>query len=310
VQEALDQLDALGRIIWPKKEGGVPSFKQYIDDMAGSELQDVWTDIPPISAGAAERLGYPTQKPVELLKRIVSVSSNPGDLIFDPFCGCGTTIAAVETLNQENPEKPPRKWIGIDITHLAINLIKYRLHDAFGDGCRYAVVGEPVSLPDAQQLANEDPYQFQWWALSVVNARPAEKKKGADKGIDGRLYFHDEAEGAKTKQVIFSVKGGSVQVSHVRDLVGVLDREKAEIGVMISMEAYTKPMREEAASAGFYQSPSPWGTKHPRIQLLTIEDLLAGKKIDLPPICDQRTFKKAPRVKTPMKPNSLLFDKP
>jgi site-specific DNA-methyltransferase (adenine-specific) len=192
-----------------------------------------------------------------------------------------------------------RKWIGIDITHLAITLIKHRLTDAFGEGIakNYQVIGEPVSLPDAETLAAQDPYQFQWWALGKVNARPAEQQKGADKGIDGRLYFHDEP-GGKTKQIILSVKAGHVTVAHLRDLRGVLDREQAEIGVLICMEEPTKPMRTEAAGAGFYKTP--YGN-HPRLQILTIKQLLEGMRIDYPPqyAREDRTFKKAPKAVKP-----------
>lgn len=153
---------------------------------------------------------------------------------------------------------------------------------------------EPVSLPDAEALAAQDKYQFQWWTLGLVGARPAEQKKGADKGIDGRLYFHDEGEGGKTKQIILSVKGGGVQVKDLRDLRGVIDREKAEIGVLLTMEETTKPMRTEAASAGFYDSPG-FKKKYPRLQILTIAELLEGKKIEYPQT--NVTFKQAPKAK-------------
>jgi hypothetical protein len=157
------------------------------------------------------------------------------------------------------------------------------------------VIGEPVSVPDAEQLAAEDPYQFQWWALSLVLARPTEQKKGADKGIDGRLYFHDEGPNGETKQILFSVKAGHVTPVHVRELRGVVERERAAIGVLISMEEPTQHMRAEAASAGFYSSP--WNGKgYPRLQLLTIADLLSGKRVEYPPCRDNRTFKKAPKV--------------
>jgi hypothetical protein len=265
-------------------------LKRYIKDQPGVPLQDVWTDIRPLHNLAAERLGYPTQKPESLLERIVQSSSNKGDIVLDPFCGCGTTVAAAQKLK--------RRWIGIDITHLAITLIRHRLRDTYGQDIEatYKVIGEPVSLPDAQELASEDAFQFQWWALGLVGARPVEQKKGADKGIDGRLYFHDEPEGGKTKQIILSVKAGRTQVAHVRELRGVLDREKAEIGVLISLQAPTQPMRAEAAGAGFYKSP--WGQQYPRLQILTIEELLDGKRIDYPPSAQTNvTFKKAPRVK-------------
>jgi hypothetical protein len=144
---------------------------------------------------------------------------------------CGTTIAAAQKLN--------RQWIGIDITHLAITLIRGRLTDTFSGAAKYEVIGEPVSLPDAAKLAADDPYQFQWWALGLVGARPVEQKKGADKGIDGRIYFH--VGDGKTRQIIFSVKAGKLHATHVRDLVGVLDREKAEMGVLISLDEATAP---------------------------------------------------------------------
>ncbi len=246
---------------------------------------------------ARERLGYPTQKPEELLERIVLAGSDEGDCVLDPFCGCGTTIAVAERLG--------RRWIGIDITHLAIGLIKHRLHDHFQDSVSYKVIGEPTTVEDAAELAKQDPFQFQAWALGLVGARvAASAKKGADKGIDGRLYFHDEPVGGKTKQIIISVKAGHVTVSQVRDLRGVIQREEAEIGVLLSFEEPTQPMRSEAAGAGFYKSP--WGS-HARIQLLTIGDLLDGKKIDMPPPRQTNaTFKKAAKATTPAPENLEL----
>jgi DNA modification methylase len=289
VQEKLDALDAARLIYWPEKERGTPRLKWYADRLEGAAIGDVWTDIPPISARSAERLGYPTQKPEPLLRRIIIASSREGDTVLDPFCGCGTAIAVAQRLS--------RGWIGIDITHLAISLIKHRLHSAFGDSIHgtYEVIGEPVDLHGARTLAEEDPYQFQWWALGLVGARPVEQKKGADKGVDGRLFFHDDVESRQTKQIILSVKAGKLQVAHLRDLRGVVEREKAAIGVLITMQAPTQNMRTEAASAGFYQSP--WGTRHPRVQILTVQDLLDGKKIDMPPSRDLRTLKKAPKAK-------------
>jgi len=248
---------------------------------------DVWY-IATINGMAKERLGYPTQKPEALLVRIISASSREGDTVLDPFCGCGTAISVAERLK--------RQWIGIDVTHLAITLIKHRLSDTFGDTVKYRVIGEPISLPDAEDLAKNDPYQFQWWALGLVDARPTEQKKGADKGIDGRLYFHDEPKG-KTKQIIFSVKAGHVNVAHLRDLRGVLDRETAEIGVLLTLEPSTQPMRSEAASAGFYQAPS--GKRYPRLQLFTVAQLLEGARVDYPPEEHRvdATFRKASKVR-------------
>ena len=242
-------------------------------------------DIPPIIAGTAERLGYPTQKPEALLERIIQSGSDEGDVVLDPFCGCGTAIAASQKLN--------RRWIGIDITNLAITLIRGRLTDTFAGAVEYEVVGEPVSLPDAERLAEDDPYQFQWWTLGLVGARPVEQKKGADEGIDGRIYFH--VGDGQTRQIILSVKAGKLHANYVRDLRGVMEREKAEMGVLISLDEPTGPMRREAASAGFYTSP--WG-KHARLQLVTVEDQLTGKTIDRPPIQTSTTLKRAPKAMT------------
>jgi DNA modification methylase len=271
---------------------GNPEYKRYLDEMPGVPLQDIWTDIPPITAGVAERLGYPTQKPEALLERIIKSSSNEGDVVLDPFCGCGTAIAVAQRLN--------RRWIGIDITHLAITLMKHRLLDAFGEDVfkTIKVKGEPTTLSEAEALALEDKYQFQWWALGLVGARPLDEKKGADKGIDGRLYFfEDQSKKGEPKQIIFSVKAGALQATHVRDLRGVVEREKAAIGVLISMEEPTQQMRTEAASAGFYKPSSVEGASYPRIQLLTIAELLGGKTVDCPPYVGRGgnvTFKRAP----------------
>jgi hypothetical protein len=277
------------------------SYKQYLDESSGKRQEDdVWTDINMINPVAKERLGYPTQKPEELLERIVLESSNEGDLVLDPFCGCGTTVAVAERLN--------RRWVGIDITHLAVTLMKHRLLTRFGESVveRYRVLGEPVSLPDAEALAAEDPYQFQWWALGLVGARPVEQKKGADRGIDGRLFFHDEKTGGKTKQVIFSVKAGKTSVAHVRDLRGVIDREESEVGVLISLQAPTKDMRGEAASAGEYRSPG-WGRNYLRLQLITVSELLDGKTVQLPP-GERLTFKPAERAKEEIPTETLPFE--
>jgi site-specific DNA-methyltransferase (adenine-specific) len=282
----MERLDAENRLHFTKKAG--IRIKRYLDEMKGLPLQDVWSDIPPINSQAAERLGYPTQKPLALLERIVNTSSNRGDVVLDPFCGCGTTIDAAQKLE--------RRWIGIDITHLAMTLMKERLKDTFGESVQFEVVGEPVSVPDAAALAASEPYQFQWWALGLVGARPVEQKKGADKGIDGKIVFQS-GEAGKFDSVILSVKAGHVTAIHVRDLRAVVDREKAAIGVLISMEKFTKPMQTEAVTAGHYESEL-WNKKYPKIQLITVAELLDGKTIDMPPVRQVgATFKKAPKAK-------------
>jgi DNA modification methylase len=286
-KEKMAKLISEGRMI-QTRPGAVPQYKRYLDEMPGVGIQNLWDDLPPINNRSGEMLGYGTQKPEALLERILKASSNEGDLVLDPFCGCGTTVQVAQRLN--------RRWIGIDITHLAIGLIKKRLSDAFGPEIKstYEVIGEPTDLTGAGQLAAEDKYQFQWWALGQVGARPADQKKGADRGIDGRLYFHDDDSG-QSKQIIFSVKAGGVSVPQVRDLVGVLTREKAEIGVFLCFEEPTKPMLKEAAEAGFYKSSD--GTTYPRLQILTIQQILDGRQPQYPLHRRDATFKKAPRTR-------------
>ena len=284
----LKALDEAGRLMWSKGRQGTktPYLVRFLDEQSGAAMPSLWDDIAPINSQAQERLGYPTQKPEALLERIIAASSNEGDVVLDPFCGCGTTIASAQKLN--------RRWIGIDITHLAISLIKQRLDDAHGEAIRetYKVIGEPVSVADAEVLAASDQYQFQWWALGLVGARPAEGKKGADQGIDGRIYFH-EGDGT-TRQIILSVKAGKLHAPYVRDLCGVVEREKAAIGVLLTLDESTKAMRTEAASAGFYKSP--WG-QHPRLQIVTVGELLAGKRLDIPPVRQTSvTYKRAPKA--------------
>jgi DNA modification methylase len=284
-KENMEQFEAQGLLT--HSERGMPRLKLYLDKMPGVPCDDIWIDIPPINSQAQERLGYPTQKPEALLERIIKASSNEGDVILDPFCGCGTTVQVAQKFN--------RNWIGIDITHLAIGLIKKRLSDAFGSEVRstYTVIGEPTDFGGAAKLAEEDKYQFQWWALGQVGARPNEQKKGADRGIDGRLYFHDDESG-KSRQIIFSVKAGGVSVPQVRDLRGVIEREKAEIGIFLCFEEPTRPMMKEAAEAGLYKSSD--GSTYPRIQILTIQQILDGKQPEYPLHRRDATLKRAKRA--------------
>jgi site-specific DNA-methyltransferase (adenine-specific) len=296
----MEEMDAAGRLYLPTDKTKRIRRKRFLDELEGETVDSLWDDISPINSQAQERLGYPTQKPEALLERILRASSNEGDVVLDPFCGCGTTVQVAQKLN--------RRWIGIDITHLAIGLIKTRLDDAFGPDVRktYEVIGEPTDVRGAEQLAAENKYQFQYWALGLCGARPTEAiKKGADRGIDGRLYFHDDRSG-DSKQIIFSVKGGqNIGVAEVRDLIGVLQREKAEIGVYISFAEPTKPMQKEAAEAGFYTSAD--GSKYPRVQLLTIEGLLTGTQhLQRPLHVRDVTFKKAPRSRAEVATNLTL----
>jgi site-specific DNA-methyltransferase (adenine-specific) len=290
-KERMEQYDRENRLVFPSDPNGRIRLRRYLRDQPGEKVANLWEDIPPINSQAQERLGYPTQKPEALLERIIKASSNEGDVVLDPFCGCGTTVQVAQKLN--------RRWIGIDITHLAIGLIKRRLSDAFGPSVKgtYEVIGEPTDLPGASALAQqEDKYQFQSWALGLCGARPTEGiKKGADHGIDGRLYFHDDRSG-RSKQIIFSVKAGGVTVSQVRDLRGVMEREKAEIGIFVCFEKPTRPMLREAADAEFYR-PGPLDkTTYPRIQILTIEQLLNGKQPEYPKYSVDVTVRKSVKL--------------
>ena len=283
MQAAYDQ-----GLVVQTRPGGVPSLKRYLDEQRGRPFGDVWTDIPPINSQAKERLGYPTQKPEALLERIINASSNEGDVVLDPFCGCGTAVAAAERLN--------RQWIVIDITHLAISLIRHRLHDTFGgDLCPYDVIGEPEDVGSAEALARQDRYQFEWWALGLVDARPArDKRKSADSGIDGYINFFDDNSG-KPKRIVVQVKSGHVNRGQIATLKGDMEREKAELGLFVTLEEPTRPMLQEAVAAGFYEPEHYPGQQYPRLQILTIDELLAGKPAEYPRMGLQTTFRQAPR---------------
>ena len=288
-KERMAGLIEQGRIV-QTRAGAVPAYKRYLDEMPGVPLQDLWTDIQPIASQAKERLGYPTQKPQALLERIIQASSNEGDVVLDPFCGCGTAVAAAEKLK--------RRWIGIDVTHLAVALMKSRLRTAFGivPEKDYRVVGEPADVGGARALAEQDRYQFQFWAMSLLEALPREDgRRGADRGIDGVLYFVDGPR-REMKKAIVQVKSGKVSSPHVRDLKGTVEREKAALGLFITLEEPTSAMRTEAVSAGFYHS-EVWQKDYPKIQLRTIEELLAGKDFELPP--HPSVYQAAERVRRP-----------
>jgi hypothetical protein len=266
----------------------MPAYKRYLDEMPGVPLQDNWTDLNPIGPGAKERLGYPTQKPEALLERIVRASSNEGDLVLDPFCGCGTTVTVAERLH--------RRWVGMDITHLAITLIKKRLHDTFSpeELAPYEVIGEPADAKGAEALAAENRHQFEWWALGMVDAAPAQdKKKGADKGVDGVLYFQETDDGPYHK-VIVQVKSGHVGAKEVRELEGTRQQEKAEVAALLTLKPPTRPMKE-AAPADYYVSALFPDLRFPRLQILTIAELFAGKQLEYPRWVPPKTFKRAAR---------------
>jgi site-specific DNA-methyltransferase (adenine-specific) len=253
---------------------GRPRYKIYADEYKGKPVGDIWTDVPYLSSGDAERLGYPTQKPLALLERILQASSNEGDTVLDPFCGCGTAIVAAQKLN--------RRWIGIDITHLAIALIKYRLSDMFDlkEGKDYRVVGEPTTVAEARALAQQDRDEFQKWAIGLIpRARPYQDKKGKDTGIDGVLFFKDDLK--DPKRALIQVKSGRVSVKDVRDFRGVLEREGATLGLFVTLEPPTRDMVQEAEQAGFYTTPLG-NLRIPRLQIRTVEALLGGEGFAIP----------------------------
>lgn len=278
-QENIDRLIKEGVIVFTKT--GRPRVKRYLDEARGQAIHSVWTDIPIINSMSKERMGFQTQKPMKLLERIIRASSNEGGIILDPFCGCGTTIMAAQELK--------RKWIGIDITHLAISLIKSRLKDVnVIAGKQYEIIGEPVDLASAEELASSNPYQFQWWALSLIDARPTGQssmnpaigKKGADKGVDGWITFRESAN-LNLQKIVVQVKGGHVGAKDVRDLFGTLESTRSAMGILITLEEPTQPMKEASMEAEYYESPT-WGHKYPKIQIMTVEELLNGIKPILP----------------------------
>jgi site-specific DNA-methyltransferase (adenine-specific) len=264
--------DEMGKEYVLSDKGSGKRVERYLEDalLYGKPVDDVW-EIDKLTSSAKERLGYPTQKPEALLERIINASSVKGDVVLDPFCGCGTTIAVSQRLK--------RNWIGIDVTHLAINLIKLRMNDMFNIKPKkdYIVIGEPEDIDGAMELASQNRYQFQWWSISLIeHARPyQDKKKGSDTGIDGIVYFEGD------KKAIIQVKSGHVSVKDIRDLGHVIDREKAEIGIFITLEEPTAPMKKEALQKGFYKSKF-FKKDYLKIQILTIKKLLDGKKPDIP----------------------------
>lgn len=267
------------------------------DVSPGVAMCDYW-NIPMIAGQAKERLGYPTQKPEALLERIIKASSNEGDVVLDTFCGCGTAVAVAQRLN--------RRWIGVDITHLAIALLKYRLADSFGDDVTYEIIGEPKDTASAKALAAQDRYQFQWWALSLIRARPyQDKKKGADEGVDGVIYYQDvDPDNPKktlTRKIVVQVKSGKVSVRDIRELKSVVETQDAVIGVFITLNLPTQPMVKEAAAAGRFQWLHVAHTTYPKIQIRTIEELLSGQGIEYPQTPVNVTFRRTERA-TPQNP--------
>jgi site-specific DNA-methyltransferase (adenine-specific) len=265
----MERLDKEGRLHYPEDKSQRIRLKRYLDENKGQVVGSVWTDIAPLHAGAKETLGYPTQKPVALLERIVMASSNEGDIVLDPFCGCGTTIHAAQKLK--------RQWIGIDVTHLAIALIERRMNEAF-PGVAYEVHGVPKDADAARDLAERDKHEFQKWIVATIGGQPYKGgKKGMDRGVDGYLHFRDADN--KPQMAIISVKGGATNSGHVRDLKGTMEREGVALGVFLTLNPPTREMEKEAASARLYDSG---GGKVPRLQILTAAEVIEGKRPKVP----------------------------
>ncbi len=294
-QENIDHLIKAGVIVFTKT--GRPRVKRYLSDLKGQAINSVWTDIPVVNSMSKERTGFQTQKPIKLLERIILASSNEGDLVLDPFCGCGTSIMAAHKLN--------RQWVGIDITFLAINLVKNRLKDSFPTAT-FEVEGEPRDIGAAKALS-QNRYQFQWWALSLISARPVgstdvkplKGKKGADEGVDGWLRFTDKSEGHYEK-IVVQVKSGHVGVKDIRELRDVVLRQKAAMGIFLTLEEPTSEMVKEIKATEPYVS-SLWNHEYPKIQILTVEQLLKGERPKVPPTLN--SYQVTPRLERIVKTN-------
>jgi DNA modification methylase len=272
-KETMKRLDKEGRIWYPDSKAKRPQLKRYLDEQDGTVAGNIWTDISPINSRAAERLGYPTQKPLALLERIISASSNPGDIVLDPFCGCGTTIDAAQKLD--------RQWVGIDVTYLAIDLIEKRLERTYGEEIQntYVLRGVPKDVAGAQALFDANAFDFERWAVSLVDGQPNEKQVG-DKGKDGIIRFATKP--GEYGSVIVSVKGGkTVNPAMVRELDGTVKAQKADMGVLITLSKPTKGMKDAAQHTGSYTYELS-GHTYPKVQIITIEELFAGKKVDMP----------------------------
>ncbi len=291
-QEKLDGLDAAGFIDHPSEgSAAMPTYRQYLDSSPGMPIQDIWAYQPHTrgvlyntdagidqnvgwlkAQGDSERLGYPTQKPVGLLERVIASSSQPGDVVLDPFCGCGTALDAAQRLD--------RRWIGIDVTYLAIDLINTRLRTTFpGIEGTYEIVGKPKDFEGAKALFAKNKLDLERWAVSLVEGTPKDKP-GGDKGVDGTISF--PIDNKRNGKVVISVKGGeNVEPAMVREVIGTVEGQRAELGLLIVMDEVTRGMVDAAAKSGTWANPTT-GKIYRRVQIVTVRDLLAGKKPDLP----------------------------
>lgn len=267
----MKEFEAEGRLIYSKN--GIPRYKRYLDEMPGQLLQDVWVDIPPISSHSSERLGYPTQKPLALLERIIVASCPEDGVVLDPFCGCGTAIDAAEHLD--------RRWVGIDLTYIAIDLIIKRLRHRYGPDFRstFTTNGIPEDVQGAQALFARNPFDFERWAVSLVGGEPNQKQVG-DQGIDGRIRF--DAGAGEVGVAAVSVKGGQqINPSMVQSLVGAMQQEHADMAVLVTMRNPTPGMKQAAEVSGIYRHDISSNT-YPKVQIITVAELLKGQRLEMP----------------------------
>jgi DNA modification methylase len=268
--ERMKQLDAEGRLEYPKKPGGRMQLRRYLNEMPGQPVSNLWDDIDPVNSQADERLGYPTQKPLALLDRIIKTSSNEGDVVFDPFCGCGTAIYSAH-LNK-------RHWVGCDIAILSVRIVRDILLQRYGlrEDEHYTVDGVPMSVDGAKELFEHDKRQFQHWVVELAGGF-CNKKQSGDQGVDGRIYYETK-DGLRS--MVVSVKGGGLNPSYIREVRGTLEADiSAEMAGFICLEKPTKGMLQEAAKAAMYNY---LGIDYPRIQIRTVEQLLDGRGFDTP----------------------------
>lgn len=273
----MERLDAENRLIFPKKAGGRIRRKLYQEEQPGVPIDDVWTDIPPLSSHAAERLGYPTQKPLALLERIIESSSNPGDVVLDPFAGCGTSIDAAQ--------KTGRQWVGIDVTYISIDLMVKRLQHTYGEEITssFTVTGIPHDVAAARAMFSESAFEFERWAVTLVGAQPNQKQVG-DKGIDGVGRFVLGKNKTEYGKILVSVKGGkTINPSMARDLAGTVHQQGAELGILVTLEPATRGVQEVIDQSGFWIHPAN-GAKYPVLQHFTIQELLKGARPKVPPM--------------------------
>lgn len=296
--DKLEEYVKKGLVFFPTKEGATPRLKYYLDQNKGVTISDFWDDIDLINSMGNESLGYPTQKPVALMERIIQASTKEGDVVADFFCGCGTTIAAAKKLN--------RQWLGADISHLAIKLIIQRLIKSYGVSIRDNIVlhGFPKDVDSAKMLARETEngrFGYQEWAIEVLLHGVVNVKKSADGGYDGYLTYNTD----KGKDfVLIETKSGHVNVKNVREFIQVIDKQKAAAGIFVCFkDEVTKEMLKEAKASGKIKI-SDHQTDIDKIQILTIDELLSGKMPHLPNVIS--TFKQAERVEVKSKVPTLF----